>query len=226
MLWAFCSLVETLFMKRITISLCTALLLAACINDQTTTEAKIASATETKADEAWVPVDSAAAEKAWMEYMTPGPSHQMLAGMDGQWSGEMKMWMSPDAEPMVNQASATFKMIMGGRYQEGQMKGDFLGQPFEGLSTTAYDNAKKVYINTWIDNMGTGIMTMEGKWDAATNTISYMGRMVNPGNGKECDVRELYKIVDENTHHMEMYGPDPKTGKEYKNMEITFTRKK
>ena len=213
-------------MKRITITCCTALLLAACGNDQTASETKIASATETKGDEAWVPIDSAAAEKAWMEYMTPGASHQMLAGMDGTWSGEMKMWMSPDAQPMVNQASATFNMIMGGRYQEGQMKGDFMGQPFEGISTTGYDNAKKMFVSSWVDNMGTGMMNMEGTWDEATKTISSKGRIICPANGKECDVRETYKIVDDNTHVMEMYGPDMKTGKEYKNMVITFKRKK
>jgi hypothetical protein len=50
--------------------------------------------------------------------------------------------------------------------------------------------------------------------------------MICPGNGKECDMREVYKIVDDNNRIMEMYGPDMKTGKEYKNMEIKFTRAK
>ena len=33
-------------------------------------------------------------------------------------------------------------------------------------------------------------------------------------------------IVDDITHIMEMYGPDVKTGKQYKSMQIKFTRKK
>ena len=74
--------------------------------------------------------------------------------------------------------------------------------------------------------MGTGIMTMEGTWDEATKSINFKGKMICPANGKECDVRETYKIIDDNTHLMEMYGPDMKTGVEYKNMEIKFTRKK
>ena len=101
-----------------------------------------------------------------------------------------------------------------------------MGQPFEGISTTGYDNAKKVFTNTWIDNMGTGIMTMEGTWNDASKAISFKGKMICPANGLECDVRETYQIIDNDTHILSMYGPDMKTGKEYKNMEIKFVRRK
>ena len=215
-------------MKRIFIACCAALLLAACNDDKATNETKLASATDeqAKAKPEWIPVDSATAEKNWMAYMTPGEPHKIFAKMDGEWTGDMKMWMSPDAQPITSTGSATFKTIMGGRYQQGIHKGDMMGQPFEGHSTTAYDNAKKVYISSWIDNMGTGLMTMEGTWDEATKTITYKGKMVCPANGQECEMREVYKIIDDNTHYMEMYGPDLKTGKEYKNMEMTMKRKK
>jgi hypothetical protein len=216
-------------MRHITITICAALVLAACNNDKATTETKVASATTDEASnkaQAWIPVDSATAEKAMMDYMKPGEAHKLLAKEDGEWTGEMKMWMSPGAPPVTNTGSAVFKMIMDGRYQQGHHKGNFGGMPFEGISTTAYDNAKKVYVSSWIDNMGTGLMTMEGKWDEATKTINYKGKMVCPANGMECDVREVYRIVDDNTRYMEMYGPDLKTGKEYKSMEMTFTRKK
>ena len=33
-------------------------------------------------------------------------------------------------------------------------------------------------------------------------------------------------VVDDDHHTMEMYGPDPATGKQFKTMEIKFTRKK
>ena len=60
----------------------------------------------------------------------------------------------------------------------------------------------------------------------ASKAISFKGKMVCPANGKECDVRETYQIIDNDTHLLTMYGPDMKTGKEYKNMEIKFVRKK
>ena len=216
-------------MKLLATAFCAAAFLFACNSqDQAADEPKVASATskEKTTSEAWVPVDSATAEKAWMEYMTPGESHKMLAKADGQWTGEMKMWFAPNTPAATSTTTGTNKMIMGGRYQVSTYKGDFMGMPFEGISTTGYDNAKKVFINTWMDNMGTGIMNMEGTWDEATKSINFKGKMICPANGKECDVRETYKIVDDNTHVMEMYGPDMQTGKEYKNMEIKFTRKK
>lgn len=216
-------------MKKITITFCAALLLAACNNEKADNAVKVASATTEEAKDktpTWISVDSATAEKNMMEYMAPGEAHKLLAKEDGEWTADMKMWMSPDAQPTTYKSDASFKMIMGGRYQQGTHKGNFNGMPFEGRSITGYDNAKKVFVSDWIDNMGTGLMTMEGKWDEATKTISYKGRMVCPGNGQECEVRENYKIIDDNTRYMEMYGPDMKTGKEFKTMEMTITRKK
>ena len=214
-------------MKRLTITFCTAVLLFSCNSNDT----KVASATTTDTTtatktEEWVPVDSATAMKAMMEAATPGPQHQMLAKSDGQWDAETTMWMSPDSPPQTSNASCTNKMVMGGRYQQSNFKGDFGGMPFEGTSTTGYDNTKKAFVSSWIDNMGTGIMHMEGTWDEAAKTINFKGKMLCPGYSKETEMREVFKIVDDNTQVMEMYGPDMKTGKEFKSMEIKFTRKK
>ena len=216
-------------MKQLAITFCTAILLTACgSQEQKADEPKIASATSESKEEpkAWIPVDSATAEKAWMEYMAVGEQHKMLAKSDGVWDGEMTMWFGADAPPVKSKTTGTNKMIMGGRYQVSTFKGDFMGQPFEGVSTTGYDNAKKVFTNTWIDNMGTGIMTMEGTWNDASKAISFKGKTMCAANGQEADMRETYQIIDNDTHLLTMYGPDMKTGKEYKNMEIKFVRRK
>lgn len=215
-------------MKRTAIVLCSAAFLFACNSaDNKTADAKVAGMStdsKTKADE-WVAVDTATANKAWMAYMTPGQPQAMLAKADGEWNAEITMWEEPGGQPMKTNGTATNKMILGGRYQQSTNKAQMMGMPFEGISTTGYDNAKKVYVSSWVDNMGTGIMNMEGPWDEATKTISLKGRMLCPANNKECDVRETFKLIDDNTQLMEMYGPDMKTGKEYKSMEIKFTRK-
>src|SRR5881628_1758500 len=96
-----------------------------------------------------------AAQKAWMEYMTPGAIHQMLAKADGGWTYEMTSWMKPDAPPTKSTGNMVNRMILGGRYQESRATGSFMGQPFEGVGTLGYDNAKKVFVNSWVDNMGT-----------------------------------------------------------------------
>ena len=220
-------------MKRIAITIYAAFLLIACNNDtketgskppdSTTATAVAAPASDAKSEE-WVPVDSATAMKAMMEAGTPGNEQAMLAKSNGRWKAETIMWMSPDAPPMKSTGTVDNKMIMGGRYQQMTFKGDMMGQPFEGTGTTGYDNARKVWTNSWVDNMSTGIMNMDGTWDDATQTVTYTGKMLCPANGKMCDMKQVTKIVDDKTQIMEMYGPDMKTGKQYKNMEIKLTR--
>ena len=163
--------------------------------------------------------------KKWMDYMTPGEMHKMMASWDGTWNGEVTMWMAPGTQPSVNKSVAINKMIMGGRYQEGTTKGDFNGMPFEGKSLLAYDNAKKVFISLWIDNMGTGVMKGEGPWDPVNKSVTITGRMVDPMSGKDLDFREIFTIIDDDNQLLEMFntGPD---GKEYKSMSLKYARVK
>ncbi|MEZ4838661.1 DUF1579 domain-containing protein [Flavobacterium sp.] len=169
--------------------------------------------------------DSATIAKAWEDYMTPGEPHKMLALESGAWNEDMTMWMEPGAEPMKNTMTADSKMIYGDRYQETIHKGEFMGMPFEGKSTLAYNQASQMYTSTWIDNMSTGIMVMSGKYDEATKTINFSGTTVDPVTKKDKAVRETYTIIDDNTRKMEMFDIDF-SGKEYKSMEIIMTRKK
>lgn len=220
------------FMKRITLTFCTALILFACNNDKKSDETKTdAGATKTasaevKKEQAWIPIDSAMMDKGWKEAMTLGEPHKMLAKSSGTWTGDVTMWMADGAPPIKSTTTAVNTMIFNGLYQQSKHTGNMMGMPFEGMSTVAYDNTEKQYVSTWIDNMGSGIMVMRGNWDDATKSINLSGKMKNPANGLECSEREVFKIVDDNNQILEMYGPDPKTGKEFKMMEIKYTRKK
>ena len=162
----------------------------------------------------------------WTNYMTPGKEHKWLAESNGTWTGDVTMWMTPGGEPIKSTGTTTNTMILGGRYQQSIHKGNMMGQPFEGQSTLAFDNLKKVFISTWIDNMGTGIMIGEGPWDEKTKSVTIKGKMTDPMTGKDCEFREVFKVVDKDHQVLEMYGPDPATGNEFKTMEIKYTRKK
>jgi len=162
------------------------------------------------------------AMKKWTEYMTPGEMHKMLSAMDGKWTEEVTLWMDPSQPPMKSTSTMENKMILGGRYQQSNISGSFGGMPFEAQSIMAYDNMKKVFISSWIDNMGTGVMQLEGPYDAATKTITLMGRESDPMTGKETKVRQTIKIIDNNTQVMEMFSLTG--GKEVKTMEIKVKR--
>jgi hypothetical protein len=163
--------------------------------------------------------------KAWEAYATPGNEQKELAMDNGQWDEATTSWMAPGAPPMQNKMVAVNTMILGGRYQQSVHRGEFDGQPFEGISTVGFDNVKKKYISTWIDNMGTGIMIMEGSYDPKTKSINLKGKQVDPVSGKELEMREIFTMVDDNTRKMEMF-QKPLVGKEFKTMEIIMTRKK
>lgn len=161
--------------------------------------------------------------KAMMAYSTPGEIHKMLAKTVGDWSCKVTTWMEPGAPPTSSDAEAKNEMILGGRYLQSTSTGNFMGMPFEGIAITGYDNARKKFINTWIDNMGTGIMVLTGTWDEATKSIQFLGTMVDPMSGKDVPVREVLRFVDDKNQVMEMYSRN--AGKEFKTMEIKYTMK-
>src|SRR6476620_5627787 len=180
-------------MKKITLSMALlAILTASCkdaedkAKDTTVTTETTTSVVTEETPAAAAPMDSVAMMKAWEAYMTPGEMHKALAAETGSWTTKSTMWMQPnDPKPTTSMGTAEIKMSLGGRYQMGTHKGNFMGMPFEGMSTVAYNNASKKLESTWMDNMGTGVMFMTGDYDAATKTTNFSGKCTDPMTGKE-----------------------------------------
>jgi hypothetical protein len=170
------------------------------------------------------PAMSNAEMEAMMKAMTPGEQQKKLARMVGDWTFTNKMWMAPGQPPMESSGTMHADLLMGGRYVEHTWKGNFMGQPFEGRGTDAYDNVGKMYVSSWVDNMGTGIMHTTGNCDAAAKVCKYSGDMFDPMMGKKITTRSVITWLDDNTFKNEMYAPGP-DGKEAKMMEIVAKRK-
>jgi hypothetical protein len=162
--------------------------------------------------------------EAWMKAAAPGEEHKTLAQLAGKWKYVSKMWEAPTATPHESTGINTNKMILGGRYLEQEMNGKTMGMKFQGKGTLGYDNVRKVFESTWIDNMGTGLTKAEGTWDPTTKTITDKGTMADPTSpGGTRPFRSVTKIADKNSYVFEMFtsGDD---GKEFKMMEITYKR--
>ncbi|MBL1215659.1 MAG: DUF1579 domain-containing protein [Ignavibacteriae bacterium] len=162
--------------------------------------------------------------KAWMEYMTPGWAHEMMAKSAGEWTAENTMWEYPGAEPMKSGGKVKNEMILGGRYLQATHSGTVMGMPFEGLNLSGYDNHTKKFISIWIDNMGTGISKSEGTYDKKTNSINFTGNMIDPVTGKNMTYRSVAKMIDDDHQEFVMYMKD-KDGKEFKSFIMKYTRK-
>lgn len=163
-----------------------------------------------------------AEEKAWMDFMTPGKEHAMLAKDNGTWNEEITFYQSPGAPPAQMKSTCTNEMMLDGRYQRSVHKGEMMGMPFEGIGTVGYDNSRKIFFSTWIDNMGTGMMYAEGKYDPSKKMIELKGKTTDPTSGKSVDYRETLRFIDDNTQEMEMFMMAD--GKEFKSMVITLKR--
>lgn len=161
--------------------------------------------------------------KKWMDYMTPGDVHEMMAKSVGEWTYVSKWWMDPSAPPTVSEGHSVNEMLLGGRYLKSMSYGEAMGMPMEGMNILAYDKATKEFFSFWIDNLGTGMTMARGKYDEKTKVCSMKGTMVDPMSGSEIEYRQTMKFIDENHQLFEMFMMQ--NGKEIKNMELAFTRK-
>jgi hypothetical protein len=166
-----------------------------------------------------------------MEMAKPGENHKMLEGTVGSWSYTVKWWMSPDAPPMESTGTSVGRSVMGGRYvitdHTGKMQmpgsdGKMMDTEFKGMAVEGYDNSKKKFVSSWIDNMGTGIMNMEGTYDPGMKMLTYVGEY-EPMPGMKIKMRETIKVTDKDHRTFEFY--EDRGGKEVKTMEMTYTRK-
>jgi hypothetical protein len=92
---------------------------------------------------------------------------------------------------------------------------------FKGRATEGYDNAKKKFVSSWIDNMTTGIMLSEGTYDPSTKTFTFHATH-DVAPGVQTKIRETVKITDKDHHVMEWF--EQRGGQEVKTMEIAYTR--
>jgi hypothetical protein len=158
---------------------------------------------------------------------SPAEKHKVLQSHVGKWNGSMTMWITPESKPMTSTFQSEAKWIYDGRFVHQTVEGQMMpGQTFQGQSFIGYDNAENKYFSTWMDNMSTALMVSKGKYDEAKKSFAYTANMFCPLAKKEVSTRTTEKWTDNDHYTMEMFAPWHKTGKEYKMMEITYTRAK
>ena len=159
----------------------------------------------------------------WQEYMTPGEPHARMARLVGTWDTTTRMWMAPDAPPEESPGTARFETIMDGRYLREHLESRVMGRPYKGLNLTGFDNLTQKYQAFYVDNMGTGMTLSEGTCDGPVCT--YHGETPDPLAGKAKQVRMVTREIGDDELSFEIYeaGPD---GKEFRSLEILYTRRK
>lgn len=163
--------------------------------------------------------------KACMMAAVPGEMHQFLAKGVGVWRGKMTMWDYPGAVPSKSDSIATVTSIMEGHYTLMEATSDMPGMgPFKGLCIFGFDNVSQKFVSTWIDNFGTGMMNGTGELSADRKVLTWDFTFNCPITRKPAIMRETETVTGPDSRIMEMFGPDPKTGKEFKMVTIEYTR--
>jgi len=154
---------------------------------------------------------------------TPGASHRALEPLIGKWRAEVKCWMDPDGAPESTQGEAEANWKFNGRFLEEDFNGVMMGRPFSGQTLIGYDNSRQKYNSVWISDTQTSMFISEGTSDSGGKTITFWGEASCPATGRvDLPMRTVLKIVDQDTHVLEMY--DESRGGGVKTMEILYTR--
>ena len=153
----------------------------------------------------------------------PGPGHQALNALEGNWKAEVKCWMDPGGSPEVSQGTARATWKFNGRFLEEEFHGQMMGKPFTGRTLLGFDNTKQTFNSVWVSDTQTSMFTSEGKGDSGNKVITLEGKASCPATGrKDIPMKTVLRVISPDKHVLEMF--DASQGQNAKTMEITYTR--
>ena len=145
----------------------------------------------------------------------PGPEHEYLKKMEGNWDLTMKFG------DMEDKGTVTYKMELGGLFLVGNLESSMFGGKFYGKSLDTYDAAAKKYVSWFFNNMGARPVVMEGTFDADKKVLTLAGE--GPGmDGKPMKYKSTSEMPDNDTIKFTMWMGDVKDP----GFTITYKRKK
>ncbi len=149
---------------------------------------------------------------------TPGPEHEHLKRLEGEWIARFQDGGGDSPGTM------TVKLECGGLWAVSDFRAEFGGQKFQGRGFDGYDPVKKKYVSVWVDSMSTAPLFLEGTMDAATKTLTLTGEGRGP-DGAPLKFRSETRFPDNDHMHftMSVLGED---GKATPMLTIAYTRKK
>ncbi len=160
----------------------------------------------------------------WVRFAMPCKHHKLLDRMAGHWKTRSTYWKEPGDPPVQSAGSCERTWILDGRFLREEFDGGILGLPFRGSGLYGYDSFERKYTSVWIDTMSTAMMANMGVYDKVNDVVNFTGRYGDPWTGIKKNSRGVTRFVSAKEHVLELYtaGSD---GREYKLLEIVYTRK-
>ncbi len=163
-------------------------------------------------------------QKAMMKAATPGKHHQYLEALIGDFTADVKIWMTPDSEPMEFTGTLSREWVLDRHFIMETVKADSPMGSFEAIGFVGYNNIDGQYESIWLENHSTAINSGSGMYNPETKTLFMMGKHRDPATGQlitswnKTDLSDPYR----ETATGYQVGAD---GKEFKSFEGVFERK-
>jgi hypothetical protein len=154
-----------------------------------------------------------------------GPEHRRLQDFAGTWKVEHKMWHAPDSPPVLGTGTTVNTVILDGLALANQMEVTSPEGTFKGHGFVTWNVVKQKYQGAWLDVYSyNGIDVSYGTYDEANKTWRWQFEVMGP-SGQMMTMKSVTKVLDNDhmSEEMTTAGPD---GKEFKMMEMTYTRTK
>ena len=100
-----------------------------------------------------------------MKLAQPGPEHEELMALAGDWVTDVSLGAMPGMPPMEQKGTTTATPILGGRFLMMTSAGNFMGMPFEGINILGFDRRHGEYTLVGFDTLGTYSVSGRGKKD-------------------------------------------------------------
>lgn len=163
--------------------------------------------------------DEAPAEDPLARITEPGEHHEHLNRLAGDWDLTIRVWPSPDAEPIESAGTAEARWILDRRFLWTIYRAELFGEPFEAWSIEGYDNQAKQYVGTWRDTQGTYTLVYRGKCrqpdppegepDAEPGPEGayreMAAKLTDPVSGQTFDIRTELRVLDDGSFAQESF---------------------
>lgn len=180
-----------------------------------------------------VPQERGGAEKSsdpeseidtFLGFAMPGKHHQLLSRMAGSWNSLTRYWLKPGILPTESKGTSERKWVLGRRFLLEEFDGGDLALPFRGMGLYGYDAFLEKYTSVWVDTMSTAMLHNQGTLDKSRDVVNFESVYGDPWTGLRKKCRGATRFINKDKHVLELYVTQS-DGKEFKMLEITYTRR-
>ena len=159
-----------------------------------------------------------------LEAAQPGPEHERLASLAGEWNLRFSYYTEPGGAPTVGTGTATNRMILGGRFLHSESVTQLGDRRSEGLMILGYDRRSNRYTALALDNWGTYYVEAEGPFDEGSRAIVMYGEETDPLTNRTERYTMITRVLNANEYVQEIVFRLP-NGESFKAVEVRCTRK-